>query len=858
MNKQHIDSEHLHREGTLLTGQYDYLTGLKDMAGFFEGVPAIREEIRAKGATPAFLFLNFSGLKYYNRRNSFEEGDQLIREFGKLLRDSFDLERCCRYGQDHFGVLTEDTDLDARLERFAEQARELNGGKSLPVQIGVYLDTDEDIGYNQICDRTKIACDEIGDIYVTTVKYFDDSMVEDEKRQRHIIDNLDRAIEEGWIQVYYQPIIRAVNGRVCDEEALARWIDPIYGFLSPGDFIPVLEKANLIYKLDLHMLDLVLEKQTIQAEAGFQVVPSSINLSRSDFETCDIVEEFRSRVDAAGIKRSQITVEITESIVGGDFDFMKGQIERFRALGFPVWMDDFGSGYSSLDVLQQLQFDLIKFDMRFMQLLDKGGNGKIILTELVKMATALGVDMICEGVETAEQVEFLQEIGCSKLQGYYYEKPLSQKDVFQRYEKGMRIGFENPDEAGYYDAIGRVNLYDLSAVAVEDEGAFRGFFNTLPMAIIEVKDNDVRLVRSNQSYRDFMEQAFGPRSTSDIRDFTGNPFGIGSSFMKSIRQCCESGNRVFMDDRLSEGFTVHSFARCVAMNPVTKTYAVALAVLSVVDISNQTTYENIAKALAQDYFNIFYINMDTEEFIEYTASGDEQELVTERRGEEFFRLAARDARTLLYEEDQDRFIKSFTKGNVEDTLTRYGTYAISYRLKTEGDPFYVLMKATRMKQAGNFVIIGVSNVDAQMKQRDEIQRIRQEKVALSRIMALAGDYLALYTVSLDSGTYVEYSSNEDYQSLGLMQEGDAFFEKTWAKGLSVIYKDDLARFLENFTQEKMLRGIEKYGVYEFQYRLMLNKEPVPICARAALVEESDGKKLIIGLQKLQDRTSADE
>ena len=235
--------------------------------------------------------------------------------------------------------------------------------------------------------------------------------------------NIDRAIQEKWIRVYYQPIVSAKDGKVCDEEALARWIDPTEGFLSPADFIPFLESAGLIYKLDLFVLEEALEKIRRRQEAGLEVVPQSINLSRSDFEGRDIVEEIRRRVDAAGVGHDMITVEITESIIGSNFEYMNEQVKRFRENGFAVWMDDFGSGYSSLDVLQSIEFDLIKFDMSFMRKLDQGENGKIILTELMRMASKLKLDTVCEGVEKEEHVSFLREIGCSKLQGYYFGKP---------------------------------------------------------------------------------------------------------------------------------------------------------------------------------------------------------------------------------------------------------------------------------------------------------------------------------------------------------------------------------------------------------------------------------------------------
>ena len=126
---------------------------------------------------------------------------------------------------------------------------------------------------------------------------------------------------------------------------------------------------------------------------------------------------------------------------------MKEQVERFRKLGFPVWMDDFGSGYSSLDVLQSMKFDLIKFDMSFMRKLDEGSEGKAILTEMMRLATSLGLDTVCEGVETEAQVQFLREIGCSKVQGYYYSKPIPFEQIREMHKINTLIKNENPAES---------------------------------------------------------------------------------------------------------------------------------------------------------------------------------------------------------------------------------------------------------------------------------------------------------------------------------------------------------------------------------------------------------------------------
>ena len=259
--------------------------------------------------------------------------------------------------------------------------------------------------------------------FFTFLQSYSQKQREAEKKRAYLLGNIDRAAAEGWIQVYYQPIVYSDSGEICDEEALARWIDPVEGFLSPADFISELEDAGLIYKLDLYVLEQVLIKIRSRMSAKEDIVPQSINLSRSDFETCDIVEEFRKRVDGAGVERNMISVEITEGIIGENFDYMKEQISRFQKLGFKVWIDDFGSGYSSLNVLHSVSFDLIKFDQSFTRKLSEGERGRIILRDMMKMAESLQVDTICEGVETKEQALFLKEIGCSKQQGYYYGKP---------------------------------------------------------------------------------------------------------------------------------------------------------------------------------------------------------------------------------------------------------------------------------------------------------------------------------------------------------------------------------------------------------------------------------------------------
>ena len=840
------------REGSMVhKNHYDPLTGLPNMTYFFELGEAGLKNMAGQGKKGAVLFLDLCGMKAFNSKSGFSEGDKLIQEFGHLLAAQFSNESCARFGQDHFAVFTEAEGIEERLCTLFEQCQTLNHGNNLPVRAGIFL-ADQETEIGKACDQAKIACDMNRNSLVSCYNYFDTRMLADAENRQYITGNLNRALQEGWIKVYYQPIIRAANGQVCDEEALSRWIDPAKGMLSPADFIPVLEEAKLIYKLDLYVLDEILKKMKKQADIGMYVVPTSLNLSRADFDSCDIVEEIRRRVDEAGVSRKQLTIEITESIVGSDFPFIKAQIARFQELGFQVWMDDFGSGYSSLDMLQNIHFDLIKFDMRFMQQFNSGDEGRIILTELVKMCMGLGVETICEGVEKKEQAEFLQEIGCTKLQGYYYCKPITAEEIFERNEKGAQIGFENPHEAEYYATIGRINLYDMAVISSDEEESLRHYFDTVPIAVMEVQGTVCKYVRCNKSYRDFMERAFGMIQMGAPLDFAEMPEMPGYAFMSAVVRCSRDGNRAIVDERVGENTMVHSFVRRVAVNPVTGTAAIAVAVLAIMK-ENKTSgasYINIARALSSDYMYLYYVNLDTEEFIEYSSDAMKEDLAVERHGTDFFENSRRDALTYLYKDDREFFINGFTKEKMIQALDTQGAFTVTYRLIISDKPTYVNMKAVRMQRDSKYIIIGVSNVDAQMREKEAMERIEAERITFSRVAALSGGYICIYTVDPETERYMEYSATRDYEGLGLAKEGEHFFEQARKESARAIFKDDRDMFSAHFTKENVLREIQRCGLYVLRYRLMIDGKPQYVNVKAALVNERDGQRLIIGVNNI--------
>ena len=828
----------------------DYLTGLLSMNSFLRIAEQGRRNMHDKEIETALVFLNFSGLKFFNKKYGFSEGNTLIKEMARILASLFGKDRCSRFGQDHFAVFTEKDGLEDKLKTVFKEMKRANNGKTLYVRAGVYPDSMGIVETSLACDRAKYACDLNKDDNNSYYRFFDQKMLEMELSRQYVINHLEQAIDENWIKAFYQPIIRATNLKVCDEEALARWIDPERGMLSPAEFIPILEDSRLIYKVDLKMVEIILEKMKNQRRAGLHVVPTSVNLSRTDFDVCDMVEEICNRVDAAGISRNLLTIEITESVIGADFDFMREQIERFQKLGFRVWMDDFGSGYSSLDLLQEIHFDLIKFDMRFMRQFDRKPESRVILTELMRMAASLNMETVAEGVETEEQVAFLSEIGCTKLQGYYFCKPIPLAEIIERNRRGIQIGFENPAEIDYNRTVSSINLYDLGAVSSGETKSVRQYFNTQPMFVVEFDGENATLVRENRSYREFVEQhegLLGLRQSIKVSELDDE---FSCAFYKGLRLSEEEGSTVFINEATKNGDVIHAMIRKVMKNPVTGVTSYAYAVLGISrKESKGLSYSSVARALSTNYINLYYVDMETEEFTEYSPYRNKEDISVERTGIHFFEAVRKDAPAALYSEDLDAFLTAFTKVNVKKALRKYGAFNYTYRLMIDGKPQYVAMKAVSMENDPSRIIIGISNIDAGVRQRETIERLKAETATYNRVSVLMGDFVFIYTVDPETSRYLEYSIASEYAELGIPKEGEDFFRDSIRESVGRIHEDDLDYFLKEFTKENILEKTKKGEIFTMEYRLRLGNAVEKVCLRAGIVEEKDGPQLIVGLNR---------
>lgn len=479
---------------------FDPLTGLPN-PGYcrIRGENYVEDLVNA-GKTPAVVFFDIIGMKLYNNANGFSSGNEFLIHFAAMLKKQFAKDLVCRGMNDHFIVVTDNVGLEEKLCEIRKYVKGTISKISMDLYVGIcQTDTDSDI--IDAIEKAKLACNiqkKKGDKFI---RQYDEDLHRTLMLHNYVVNHIDDAIANGYIKVYYQPVVRTISETFCGMEALARWIDPEQGFLNPGEFIGALEESKQIHKLDSHVIELVCEEMREQLDQGNPVVPVSFNLSRLDFTGCDIFEVVESILQKYKIDREYIRVEITESIMASD-SYIQHEIERFRLVGYEVWMDDFGSGYSSLNTLKDYKFDELKIDMAFLS--NFNDVSRTIISSMVRMAKSLGLKTLAEGVETKEQMEFLKSIGCEKVQGYYYGKPQPLKASMEHMETSG-IVIEDSNMRAVYSKIGRLDYQEDS-----------------PRAIMSYENEKFKFLFVNRQYEEQLK-SLGFKDAAEVEAASNNP-----------------------------------------------------------------------------------------------------------------------------------------------------------------------------------------------------------------------------------------------------------------------------------------------------------------------------------------------
>ena len=434
------------------TTEKDPLTDLPNMSYFKTLCEKKKQELFDMGDTAAFLYIDIMNMKAYNARFGYPEGDKLLMKTATVLQNTFDGMPVCRISDDHFAVMTGVDQHKYLLEQFRKNLRPVGKGNSIEIHAGIFQEGDGlEPDIITAIDYARLACSTLRGNYNDAVSYYDQKLMKEHDDRQHVLEYFNQALEERWIKVYYQPIVRAETGEVCNFEALARWIDPQRGLLSPGIFMPVIEDYNLGARMDLYMVEEVCREYDVRKKGGLTPVPVSLNFCRTDFDQRDMVVSVTQIADKYNVPHNMLMIEVTESGFSRNAQYLQEQIDRFHALGFKVWMDDFGDGYASLNVLQDISFDLIKLDIGFMRKFNPSGKNGAILRALLSMSKELGIHTLAEGIETKEQFEFLKQYGCEKIQGFFFGKPIPTSELLEQLAQGKALTNESPETAQAFE-----------------------------------------------------------------------------------------------------------------------------------------------------------------------------------------------------------------------------------------------------------------------------------------------------------------------------------------------------------------------------------------------------------------------
>jgi signal transduction histidine kinase/ActR/RegA family two-component response regulator len=261
----------------------------------------------------------------------------------------------------------------------------------------------------------------------------------------------------------------------------------------------------------------------------------------------------------------------------------------------------------------------------------------------------------------------------------------------------------------------------------------------------------------------------------------------------------------------------------------------------------------VAQALAADYFCIYYVNTKNNKFIEYSASEEYRALGLPRSGEDFISFSRERFESIIYPEDQERFLDGFVKEKIISELDAHGIYKLAFRLMFNGVPTYVQLKVTRMiEKEGTHIVIGISSVDEQMKAMEAFEMAHHASITFGRVAsALAGDYFSIYVVDLDTDHFVEYSATKEFDTLGVEKNGEDFFNLSRRNMSRLIYEDDRERFMGTFYREKVMSILERDKIFTMKYRLVFGDTPVWVSMKATLLEDNDGRHLIIGTNNIE-------
>ena len=424
------EAENVGTRASRYRAHHDSLTNVLNAEAFYE---LSREMLMNRPEMPwVMVTSNIMNFRLINTLFGVFKGNEVLVRTAFMLREISETARglCGRLGGDQFAMLIPRSKYEERaLEEMARRLAEdySSGMFTFCIHFGVFMIDDAGIPISVMCGRSNTALHTIREDMTRTVAYFDDSLLQKTLLEQKVLGGFDEALRDEQFKMYLQPQVRK-DGSVFGAEALVRWVRPDGSVIMPGDFIETLENAGLIQKLDLYMWEHAVRRLSAWKGTPCEGLVISVNVSAKDFYSINVYEELTRLVDAYDIEPRMLRLEITETALLAEPEESIAVVSKLRERGFIVEIDDFGSGYSSLSMLKNIQADVLKIDMGFLREITDRERSRVILRFVIDLAGSLGMDVITEGVETQQQLEALVAMGCRSFQGYYFSRPVPLED----------------------------------------------------------------------------------------------------------------------------------------------------------------------------------------------------------------------------------------------------------------------------------------------------------------------------------------------------------------------------------------------------------------------------------------------
>lgn len=423
----------------------DSLTGIYNKETFYQ---IVQKRLSKEDTLYDIIALDLEKFKLINDSYGTEEGNRLLCYVAKNLKKKMKPLNgiCARLTGDVFVMLMP---REEDIEAFAQDAKAFLQAYPLDMKIrakmGIYKIHNKEVPVYAMCDRALLAASSIKGEYNKLYTWYDDSIRQSLIMEQQITDEMKNALEEKQFQVYLQPKYDLMDNSIAGAEALVRWIHPDRGFMSPGEFIPLFEKNGFITELDYYVWDKTCEILANRLKNGEKCVPVSVNVSRKDIYKENLPEIMLDIVNRHGIDSKYLHLEITETAYTENPEQLISVVQRLKKYGFVIEMDDFGSGYSSLNMLSELPLDIVKLDMKFLQHESLEKEDRNIISFIITLAKWMNLSVVAEGVETGEQVEMLRDMECNYVQGYFFAKPLPYDGYSKLMQESRVISLETEE-----------------------------------------------------------------------------------------------------------------------------------------------------------------------------------------------------------------------------------------------------------------------------------------------------------------------------------------------------------------------------------------------------------------------------